>query len=142
MKKEIALLLADALDSGHYIQSFGRNRRIDSGTGRNTFCIGGVLINLFAIAHPKLAAQETEPTRFMGTSSDVPERVRDWAGIMYGTMATRNGAPFKFGSGCSATQKSFYSLQGANDSNRVSGQGMSFPQMAAWLRIEANQKLI
>ena len=142
MKKEIALLLADALDSGHYIQSFGRNRRIDSGTGQNTFCVGGVLINLFAIAFPKLAKRETEPTRFMGTVSDVPEAVREWAGIKFGNMATRSGAPFKYGSGCSATQKVFYSLQQANDSNRVSGQGMSFTQMATWLRTGENYKLI
>lgn len=136
MKKEIALLLADALDSGHYIQSFGRNRRVDPKTGENTFCIGGVLVNLFAIAHPELAAKETDPERFMGTAADLPLAVTDWAGIRFRNLATRSGAPFNYGGHI------FFSLQHANDDQRHDGRGMTFPQLAAWLRIEANSNLI
>ena len=93
MKKEIALLLADAITSGHYQRTHGINRSVSHMTGENSFCLGGVLINLFAQSHPKLAAKETDPLSFMGTNHSLPEAVMKWADIERFDMSTRDGKP-------------------------------------------------
>ena len=93
MKKEIALLLADAITSGHYQRTHGINRSVSHMTGENSFCLGGVLINLFAQAHPKLAAKETDPLSFMGTNHSLPKAVMKWADIERFDMSTRDGKP-------------------------------------------------
>ena len=125
MKKEIALLLADAITSGHYKRGAGYNRTSD-----NKFCIGGVLINLFAQAHPDLAAKERDPLRFMGTNSSIPEAVMKWADIKYCNMSFIDDKKHKIGKG------NYNGLRHANDA------GASFEELANWLRKGKNHERI
>lgn len=143
MKKDIALLLASALPL--YTKSNGANRRIDPKTGANSFCIGGVLINLFAAAHPALAAKETNPHSFMGTNSDLPQAVRTWAGVKNSDMTFVDSQRHKIGSG------SYLGLRHANDGGGYSGtchnkpnpmKGASFEEIATWLTTGENYALI
>lgn len=135
MKKDIALQLADAIMSGHYTRGGNVNRTVD-----NKFCIGGVLINLFAMAHPHLAAKETDPLMFLGTNTALPKAVREWADIKCSNMATRNGVAIKFGN---TKHTPSYGLQHANDSKTETGDyRYSWAELAQWLRKEGNPALI
>ena len=124
MKREIALRLAAALDSGDYKQGRYKNRTLD-----NSFCIGGVLINLFAQAHPEIAAKEKDPEVFLGERSRLPEVVQEWAGLSNREFWTYYDAPRVTYKG-----RTFYGLRQANDC------GVPFEVLATWLR--KNYKLV
>lgn len=126
MKKEIALQLADALDSGDYIQGRYTNRSID-----NKFCIGGVLINLFAIAHPSIAKRNKNPRHFEGCEATVPDCVIEWAGLYNENMSFRQHFYRRTARGTPIT-----GLRDAND------HGDTFKEMAAWLRTDNNYTLV
>lgn len=77
MKKKIALQWAEALESGDYQQGEGQLRNGEK------FCCLGVLCNLHAIAHPEIAAQETNANSYLGWSGVLPPDVARWAGIKF-----------------------------------------------------------
>ena len=81
MKKKIALQWAEALESGEYSQITGELREIDASGQTVGFCCLGVLCNLHAIAHPKIAATQTDPDLYLGKSTTLPQEVREWAGM-------------------------------------------------------------
>jgi hypothetical protein len=133
MKKEIALQLADAITSGHYIRTGDTNRRTDPKTGATSFCIGGVLINLFAQAHPEIAAKETDPHSFLGCDSTLPWQVRVWAGVQSASLDHRDNKYITIAG------LTYGSLQEANDHREYLKFGIgdfvvSWEDIAAWLR--------
>ncbi len=139
MKKEIAHLLADAITSGHYQRTRGTNRRVDPMTKANSFCIGGVLINLFAQAHPELAAKETDPRMFMRHSYSLPDAVVSWAGMYSTWLDAANGS-------ITINGHHFGGLQHANDKKTTDmatdPYTVSWDDMATWLRADENYKLV
>ena len=76
MKPEIAKLWIEALRSGAYKQGFGYLRN-----EKNEFCCLGVLCNLHAQAHPKIAQQQVDPYRYLDCASVLPHEVKEWAGM-------------------------------------------------------------
>ena len=76
MDRKIALRWARALESGKYHQVQGALRSDDNG-----FCCLGVLCNLHAEAHPKIAAEETDPCSYLGKQATLPQEVIEWAGM-------------------------------------------------------------
>ena len=95
MKPEIAKKWIAALRSGEYKQTKGHLR-----VGSN-FCCLGVLCNLHAQAHPKIAARQADPDLYMGYSGALPATVQAWAGMISAngvlpdipdTLANRNDA--------------------------------------------------
>ena len=76
MKKEIAEQWIAALRSGKYKQAYGQLR-----TKTNSFCCLGVLCNMHAEAHPSIAANQTDPTEYMGNDGLLPNEVMKWAGM-------------------------------------------------------------
>ena len=136
MKKEIALQLADAITSGHYDRGSGRNRTKD-----NKFCIGGVLINLFAQAHPALAAMETDPLKFMGTNYSLPRAVMKWADVECYNMTTRDRRPLGLKKYVGMIRPT--GLQYANDACGLDRPFLySWEEIAAWLRTGKNHTRI
>lgn len=77
MNKKIKALWVAALRSGEYKQG---HRQLRSG---DKFCCLGVLCNLHAQAHPKVAAKETDPILYMGRLGFLPPAVVKWAGLQY-----------------------------------------------------------
>lgn len=75
MKKEIAELWAQALESGEYKQNFFALRNGDK------FCCLGVLCNLHAQTHPEFAAKQNEINKYAGKGAFLPKIVMKWAGI-------------------------------------------------------------
>jgi len=146
VKKEIALQLADAITSGHYKRTFGANRRVSHVTGENSFCPGGVLINLFAQAHPDLAAKERDPLQFMGTNSSIPKSVMKWADIEHGDMGARDGKPLGLKKSVDMIRPT--SLQHANDARVLAKHDVERPfvysweEIADWLRKGKNHERI
>ena len=108
MNKKIKAKWIAALRSGKYIQ--GRRRlRISGYMGADKFCCLGVLCNLHAEAHPRIAQAQTSPREYLGHSAMLPPKVMQWAGLRPGF-----GEDIVFGS----------FLAGMNDS------GMDFNQIA------------
>lgn len=64
-----------ALRSGEYKQGTGQLRY------RNEFCCLGVLCNLHAKEHPRIAAKQVDSTSYMKSSFLPPSRVAEWAGL-------------------------------------------------------------
>ena len=85
MKKEIAEQWVAELRSGKYKQAKGQLR-----TKTNSFCCLGVLCNMHAEAHPSIAANQTDPTEYMGNDGLLPDEVMKWAG-MSSTNGSYNG---------------------------------------------------
>lgn len=85
MKPAIKKLWVEALRSGRYKQGFGElrtNYLTASGAPQKaTFCCLGVLCNIHAELHPKLAASQKDPNEYFGEESYLPERVAKWAGL-------------------------------------------------------------
>lgn len=75
MKTKVKTAWITALKSGDYKQTTGYLRENDS------FCCLGVLCNLHAIAHPKVAVDETDPDSYLGETTGLPFAVMRWAGI-------------------------------------------------------------
>jgi hypothetical protein len=73
MKRSIAKLWAAALRSGDYKQGVGKLRTAD-----DRFCCLGVLCNLHAQAHPKIAAQQESPQIYLGHECCLPPEVAEW----------------------------------------------------------------
>ena len=76
MNLEIKAKWVAALRSGEYTQGYRRLRDSD-----NKFCCLGVLCNLHARAHPEIAAQQTDPGRYMGKTYMPHDSVFIWAGM-------------------------------------------------------------
>lgn len=75
MKRSIARKWAQALESGDYKQTVGELRNKDG------FCCLGVLCNIHAQEHPKIAALETDPYSYLGEATELPFEVREWVGM-------------------------------------------------------------
>lgn len=76
MNKAIKKQWVKALRSGEYKQ--GRDQlRNDS----DRFCCLGVLCNLHAQAHPKIAAKQNDARHYMGEQTVLPPSVAKWAGL-------------------------------------------------------------
>ncbi len=75
MNKEIAAAWVAALRSGEYQQGHEQLRDNDQ------FCCLGVLCNLHAQAHPKIAARQHDPTMYLGQIKFLPDKVMRWAGM-------------------------------------------------------------
>lgn len=75
MDRKIALDWAKALESGEYAQT--KNKLRDS----SGFCCLGVLCNLHALAHPDIAAEQTNPYSYIGEDTAPPIEVKLWAGM-------------------------------------------------------------
>lgn len=80
MKPAIAKAWREALRSGKYKQATGALRR-NTNTGGSSFCCLGVLCNMHAEAHPKIAATQTNPGRYLDQGGYLPFQVQRWAGI-------------------------------------------------------------
>lgn len=65
-----------ALRSKQYTQGKNTLRSED-----NKFCCLGVLCNLHAQAHPKIAAMQDDPTSYMRQETILPREVANWAGL-------------------------------------------------------------
>ena len=76
MNPKIKKLWVHALRSGVYKQGKYVLRTED-----NKFCCLGVLCNIHAKLHPKIAAEQTDPTKYMGRMSFPPPEVLQWAGL-------------------------------------------------------------
>ncbi len=81
MNKEIKAKWVAALRSGDYAQG-----KITLRSKGNQFCCLGVLCNLHAQAHPKIAAKQKDSQSYMGESEILPDAVMEWSGV-----STRNG---------------------------------------------------
>jgi hypothetical protein len=75
MNKRIKKLWVRALRSGDYMQVGGRLRDGDS------FCCLGVLCNLHAMEHPKIARKQLLTCEYMGEDATPPVAVLKWAGL-------------------------------------------------------------
>jgi hypothetical protein len=78
MKRSIAKLWVAALRSDDYKQGRFQLRCGDR------FCCLGVLCNLHAQTHPRIAAQQSRPHIYMGQKAYLPFEVIRWAGIETG----------------------------------------------------------
>lgn len=74
LKPAIKKLWIEALRSGEYKQTQGELRNQD-----NEFCCLGVLCNLHAQAHPKIAKQQTSLYKYLNHTGDLPDLVIKWA---------------------------------------------------------------
>jgi hypothetical protein len=75
MKKNIMKEWVSALRSGEYKQGVNALRVNDK------FCCLGVLCNLHAQSHPKIAKKQLDPEYYLGEDKILPESVKDWAGM-------------------------------------------------------------
>lgn len=105
MRKDIAEKWIKALKSGKYKQTSGYLRKDDG------FCCLGVLCNLHAKEHPKIAKTQTNPNVYLGQMCVLPDSVKQWA-----EMDTDNGLIYN--------GKSHGCLSEMND------QGKSFKEIA------------
>lgn len=123
MKKAIAEQWVKALRSGDYEQGVGQLRLEKD----NSFCCLGVLCNLHAMAHPKIAAEQENVALYLGESSILPHEVADWADMRY-----PDGQPRDIKVDVVIGEDSYSDLADANDC------GCSFTEIANW--IEKNYK--
>ncbi len=80
MKPEIKAKWVAALRSGEYEQTQGQLREETIG-GKTSFCCLGVLCNLHAQSHPKIAATQSLHDTYLGHHADLPLQVVKWAGL-------------------------------------------------------------
>ncbi len=81
MNRAIKKKWVAALRSGEYTQGKGK-LRINRDGGETLFCCLGVLCNIHAQEHPKIAATQTDPTTYLLAYDVLPVVVRDWAGLV------------------------------------------------------------
>ena len=88
MNKEIKAKWVAALRSGDYVQGKGtlRSEGNQLRSEGDQFCCLGVLCNLHAQAHPKIAAKQKDSESYMGESEILPDAVMEWSEVN-----TRNG---------------------------------------------------
>lgn len=121
MKKSIAFKWADALESGQYTQGFDQLRTVDKNGNTTGFCCLGVLCNLHAQAHPKIALKETDPETYLGSYYGLPKLVQEWADMYTpeGDLVSGN---------IRLVKDEYYSLMEAND------YGTDFKTIAQFIR--------
>jgi hypothetical protein len=112
MNPRIKKMWVKALRSGAYKQGKGRLRN------NNEFCCLGVLCNLHAQAHPKIAAKQTDPGLYMGAQAFTPDAVVKWAKLPHYNPRVRlaNG--------------DFISLSRLNDGNVPGIRRRTFEELA------------
>lgn len=97
MNPKIKKLWIEALRSGKYRQVDGELRG-KTKSGKTGFCCLGVLCNLHAQAHPEIAMNEFDPSRYLGAVAVLPTAVQRWADLdESGTLPTTvefNGADY------------------------------------------------
>lgn len=120
MRKAIAMKWVAALRSGAYKQTTSRLRD-DKG-----FCCLGVLCNVHAQEHPKIAAKQTDPTMYLENGYTFPVEVMKWAGLSSDIGEKRNRGQLVI------SGDHYRHLASANDN------GISFTEIANW--IEKNYK--
>ncbi len=76
MNKRIKRKWVKHLRSGKYKQGNNELRNED-----NYFCCLGVLCNVHAIEHPKIAVKQMDRCEYMDFNGYPPPTVRDWAGL-------------------------------------------------------------
>lgn len=81
MKKAIAMKWVAALRSGKYKQAPGILRKVNYSGETAGFCCLGVLCNLHAQEHPKIAAKEKNPSWYLGENRVLPDKVMAWSGV-------------------------------------------------------------
>lgn len=88
MKQKIAMMWADALESGAYEQANGTLRKEEviiaeggEDAFTSSFCCLGVLCNLHAQTHPRLAATQTDSSSYLGEEDYAPKEVMKWSGL-------------------------------------------------------------
>ena len=86
MNPEIKAQWVAALRSGDYKQ--GRQQLRDAD---NFFCCLGVLCNLHAIAHPRVAAAQSKTTEYQGQPALPSGDVEQWAGVSYAEAVSIDG---------------------------------------------------
>jgi hypothetical protein len=101
MKKKIMKEWVAALRSGEYKQGVEALRVNDK------FCCLGVLCNLHAQTHPKIAKKQLDPESYLEEDGILPKSVMDWAGM-------------KSAEGC------FYSDDGPNTLIELNDDGATF----------------
>lgn len=82
MKKSIKKKWLKALRSGEYKQGTGNLRDKDF-DGETNFCCLGVLCNIHAQENPEIAARQTSPHSYMGSTGHLPLAVAEWAGLRH-----------------------------------------------------------
>ena len=75
MNKKIKAKWVAALRSGQYKQT--QNQLRDG----NKFCCLGVLCNIHAQEHPRIAKMQKNPKVYMGETTVLPEAVIKWSGL-------------------------------------------------------------
>ena len=120
MRKAIAMKWVAALRSGDYKQTNSQLRN-DKG-----FCCLGVLCNVHAQEHPKIAAKQTDPGMYLESAYTLPTEVMKWAGLSSYIGEKRDYKQLAIGGDY------YHHLAAANDS------GISFKRIANW--IEKNYK--
>lgn len=75
MKKKVKEQWVKALRSGEIHKHIGALRKGDR------MCALGVLCNVHAQHHPKIAAKQKLKSQYMGEYGTLPEKVRIWAGL-------------------------------------------------------------
>ena len=113
MDKKIAKKWVAALRSGDYKQAKGQLRTSD-----NSFCCLGVLCNLHAEDHPKIAREQTDPIRYISQKDILPDAVCSWSG-----MESKAGYAYNIKIGT----REYTTLAEANDA------GATFEQIANWI---------
>ena len=83
MDKKIAKRWVKALRSGEYRQGIGQLR-----DRNDQFCCMGVLCNIHAYDHPKIAARQITREGYMGVNGMPPSQVRDWASMRGNSLET------------------------------------------------------
>lgn len=81
MNKRVKKEWIEALRGGEYKQSFGTLREIGEDGETRGFCCLGVLCNLHALEHPKIAANQLSPKSYLGSTSVLSVEVMEWAGL-------------------------------------------------------------
>ena len=76
MNKKIKKLWVDALRSGEYKQ--GKNQLRNE---KNEFCCLGVLCNIHAQLHPKIAAKNKDQQYYYGDEDVLHQKLVEWAGL-------------------------------------------------------------
>jgi hypothetical protein len=125
MKRNIAKQWAAALRSGDYKQGRFQLRRGDQ------FCCLGVLCNLHAQAHPKIAAQQRRPHVYMGQKAYLPAEVIKWAGIQTGDDPMLPKLPTK----ATKVQGAVRYFTSLNDAHRLSFDKIADLVDANWEKI-------
>ena len=74
MNPQVKAKWVAALRSGEYKQGRRQLR-----TKNNRFCCLGVLCNIHAQEHPRIAAEQKSPTLYMGVCGTLPAEVVEWA---------------------------------------------------------------